>query len=104
MWEYIPRVVRWALLGYCFRGPNGAPRVQLKIRPKPEIFRVSEPTNPWANIRTRTRNPQTRNPRISDPYPIRCHPWRVVRILQPILDEAVNFVEAHVYILVLLIL
>ena len=29
---------------------------------------------------------------------------RVVRILQPILDEAVNFVEAHVYILVLLIL
>lgn len=28
---------------------------------------------------------------------------RVVRILQPILDEAVNFVEAHVYILVLLI-
>ena len=34
------------LLGRGFRGPNGAPGVNLGIRPKPQVFRVPETANP----------------------------------------------------------
>ena len=51
------------------RRPNGAPRVQLRIRTKP--------TNPRVKIRN-----QTRNPRISAPNPPRCHPYLGVKFCQ----------------------
>ena len=35
------------LLDSTFRGTNGAPGVNLGIRPKPEVFRVPETANPW---------------------------------------------------------
>ena len=43
---YIARVARWAFTEPRFWRPNGAPRVNLGIRPKPEVFRVPEPANP----------------------------------------------------------
>ena len=43
---YIARVARWAFSGLKISGPNGAPRINLEIRPEPEIFRVPEPANP----------------------------------------------------------
>ena len=64
------------------RRPNGAPRVYFRIRPKPEIFRVSEPENPRVKIKNQTRNPQTQNPRISAPNPPRCHPYLGVKFCQ----------------------
>jgi len=53
-----------------FRGPDGAPRMYLQIRPKPEIFRVPEPANPRVKTRNRTRNPKTADTRPEpDPLP-----------------------------------
>ena len=43
---YIARVARWAFTEPRFWRPNGAPRVNLGIHPKPEVFRVPEPANP----------------------------------------------------------
>jgi hypothetical protein len=59
---YMLRVTSWALSGPNVSGPDGAPRVKFKIRPKPAVFRVSKPENPWAENRHQNRNPQTRNP------------------------------------------
>ena len=70
---YIPRVPNGLLLGRLFRRPDGAPLVEFRIRPKSEVFRVSEPVNPLAQNRIRTRNPRTRNPWIPGPSPPDCH-------------------------------
>jgi hypothetical protein len=62
----------WAAL---FWSPNGDPRVQMKIYPKPAMFWVSEPEKPWAKNCTRNRNRRTRNSQISAPKPPRYHPY-----------------------------
>ena len=54
----------------------GDPRVKLNIRPKPAAFRILKPENLWAKIKLQNRNPQIRNPRISDPTRTHCHPER----------------------------
>lgn len=40
--RYIPRVSNGPLVGRIVSGSDGAPRVILKTRPKPTVFRVSE--------------------------------------------------------------
>jgi len=41
-----------------FRAPNGAPRVNVKIRAKPVEFRVPELANPQVENTNQTRKPQ----------------------------------------------
>ena len=61
------RLVAGLLVGYIFRGPDGAPWVKISIRPKTVVFRVSEPAKPWAKNRHQNRNLRNWNPRISAP-------------------------------------
>jgi hypothetical protein len=68
---YILRVARWVSSGLNVLGFDGAPRVNLRIRSKPVVFRVFKPAYPWA--KTRNQNPWTQNQRISIPNPIHCH-------------------------------
>jgi hypothetical protein len=47
------RVTSWALSGLNVLGPDGAPRVKFKIRPKSTVFQVS-------NLKIRERKPGTK--------------------------------------------